>query len=372
MRTYIYPILSRLCIATQFIVFACIFHACVSGSAPNGSLAYANTSVDDKITTFSSTREENVEPTKWEIGNTIISNEDRLELFKNHIADIGGGYVGLGGTQNFLLSSWANSEWVWLVDFTRRVVSANMLHIAFLKHADTPEKFRALWTKASSKNVMEIIDKEFTANSEINYLKRTWKIGLGYIPWRFRNLDRVTKKYKYTIWLNDQKYYDRIRNLALSGKIIARTGNLNGIITIRSIAETAKKMNVPIRLVYLSNAEEYIPSYSDNFRKNFTGLPADAQSILLRTISFQKYKYPWAPDSEISTDKGFHYNIMPLALFQEYLSRPIKKLSVHDIMRAAVIDKGNGISMVHTLPETPRAAKPKENARSTKNTQKDT
>lgn len=367
MKSFLCPIIRRFSIAMEFFVFALFIHACFSGSLISDSPASAQVAAQERHKIFSSTLEEDLEPTKWEIGNTIISNEDRLELFKNHVSDIGGGYVGLGGTQNFLLSSWANSEWVWLVDFTKRVVAANMLHIAFLKQAETPEKFRALWTKASSKTAMEIIEKEFTGNPEIDYLKRTWKIGLGYIPWRFRNLDRVTKKYKYTIWLNDQKYYDRIRNLALAGRIIARKGNLNGTITIRSIAETAKKMNVPIRLVYLSNAEEYIPSYSENFRKNFTALPSDSRSILLRTISFQKIKYPWAPDSEISTDKGFHYNVMPLNIFQEYLSRPVQKLSVHDIMRSAVIDKENGISVVQVIPESPQTVKVKEKTSSAKN-----
>lgn len=370
MRAYAFPIFRRIFTSVGLFVFAMCINTCFPGAVINSSSASAQVAVAEKCKIFYSTPEEDVEPTKWEIGNTIISNEDRLELFKNHIADIGGGYVGLGGTQNFLLSSWANSEWVWLVDFTKRVVAANMLHIAFLKHADTPEKFRALWTKTSSKSVAEIIDSEFSSNPEIDYIKRTWKIGLGYIPWRFRNLDRVTKKYKYTIWLNDQKYYDRIRNLALAGKIIARKGNLNGTITICGIADAAKRMNVPIRLVYLSNAEEYIPSYSENFKKNFTALPSDNRSILLRTISFQKLSYPWAPDSEISTDKGFHYNVMALQIFQEYLSRPAQKLSVHDIMRAAVIDKENGISVVHTIPASPSHIKTVTKTTSTKKDQK--
>lgn len=348
-------------------IFALFITACFSGPVLNDSSAYAQGTLFERHKIFISTPEEDVAPTKWEIGNTIISNEDRLELYKIHIADLGGGYVGLGGTQNFLLSSWANSEWVWLVDFTKRVVAANMLHIAFLKQAENPEKFRALWTKASAKTVMEIIDKEFSGNPEIDYIKRTWKIGLGYIPWRFRNLDKVTKKYKYAIWLNDQKYYDRIRNLALSGRIIARKGNLNGAITFLGIAETAKKMNVPIRLVYLSNAEEYIPAYSENFIKNFTALPSDSRSVLLRTISFQKFKYPWAPDSEISTDKGFHYNVMPLQVFQEYLSRPSKKLSVHDIMCSAIIDKDHGISIVQSIPEAKLPVKGKVKTNDAKN-----
>ena len=312
------------------------------------------------VTLFRQTPEEQLTPTRWEIGNTIISNEDRLEHFRDSIADIGGGYAGLGGTQNFLLASWANSEWIWLFDFTQRVVTANRIHIAFLKSAATPAEFRSLWTAKSRKKAMNIIEKEFSGDPEIAYVKKTWKVGLGYVSWRFRNLDRVTKKYNYKIWLNDPVYYDRLRNLALADRIIARKGNLNGTVTIQGIAETSGKMGVPIRVVYLSNAEEYIKNYSDQFKKNFTALPADEKSVLLRTTSVYRRLFPWAPDSELSTEKGFHYNITPLRIFQEWLTLGREKLRVVDIMKTGEVNKKDGVSIIKVSPPRDSEGKNKQ------------
>jgi hypothetical protein len=337
--------------AASVLLIALALYLCFPANALTRSAAYAQASRDAAVDIFINTPEEEVTPTRWEIGNTIISNEDRLELFKDSVADIGGGYVGLGGTQNFLLASWANSEWIWLFDFTRRVVTANRIHVAFLKNAATPAEFRSLWTRKSKGKAMEIIDSEFSKDPDIGYVKKTWNIGLGYIPWRFNNLDRVTKKYRYRIWLNDQAYYDRLRNLAVRDHIIARKGNLNGTLTIAGIADSAKKMGVPVRIIYLSNAEEYIQSYSDQFKSNFTALPADDKSVLLRTTSVFRGVFPWAPDSEISTDKGFHYNVMPVKIFQEWLALPAKKLRVTDMMRPGAIDMKNGFSIANKKPQ---------------------
>ena len=334
------------------LVTSLALYTCFCGSASTRDTASAQTADASLVQAFQETPEEEVAITRWEIGNTIISNEDRLELFKKHVDDIGGGYVGLGGTQNILLASWANSEWVWLFDFTKRVVTANRIHIAFLKNTENPADFRSLWTKKSKSRAMEIIDAEFSKDPDLAYVKKTWNIGLGFIPWRFRNLDRESKKYKYSTWLNDQKYFDRIKFLAKNDRIIARKGNLNGTVTLAGIAGAAKKMRVPVRIVYLSNAEEYIHDYSSEFRSNFIALPSDEKSVLLRTTSVMRKVFPWAPDSEISTDKGFHYNVMPLAIFQKWLDSSGRKLYVIDMMRGGDVNMKDGFSFASKPPKS--------------------
>ena len=340
----------------RIFIASCVFLVTILSGFQTRDAAYSQNASDKGakdeglVSLFRQTPEENLTPTRWEIGNTIISNEDRLELFKESVADIGGGYAGLGGTQNFLLASWANSEWIWLFDFTQRVVTANRIHIAFLKNAATPEEFRSLWTSKSRTKAMKIIDETFSGEPDMAYIKKTWKVGLGYIPWRFRNLDRVTKKYNYKIWLNDPVYYGRLRSLALADRIIARKGNLNGDVTITGIAGTSKKMGVPVRVIYLSNAEEYIKNYSDQFKKNFIAMPTDEKSVLLRTTSVYRRLFPWAPDSEISTEKGFHYNVITLRIFQEWLSLERKKLRVIDIMKTGEVNMKDGVSFIKNSP----------------------
>ena len=87
---------------------------------------------------FFGSPEETLKPTIWDTGDTTVTNEDRLEIYEPHIRGIGGGNFGVGSIQNFTLAAWAKSEYIWLMDFTRIVVAANKIHIAFLKRLKTP------------------------------------------------------------------------------------------------------------------------------------------------------------------------------------------------------------------------------------------
>lgn len=305
---------------------------------------------DPMLGIFRSTPQEDLQQTRWDIGNTIISNEARLELFHPHIKDIGGGYVGVGGTQNFLLAAWADSEWVWLMDFTGRVVAANKLHIAFLKNAPTPGEFRKLWSVKSRKEATKIINGEYGQSPDLTYYHKTWDIGRQYIPWRFGTLDRLVRKRNYKIWLNDQDLYQRMRNLALKGRINPVRGNLNGDVTVKGIADTAKRMSVPVRIMYFSNAEEYMKAYSPSFIANFSSLPVDEKSKVLRTISVYRRILPWSPDSELCSDKGFHYSVMPAGIFQSWLVNTNRKFNVVDILKTGEINREDGISVVSKMP----------------------
>ncbi len=306
---------------------------------------------DELLRLFEATPQEELQPTKWDTGSTIISNESRLELYYDKIKNIGGGYLGVGGTQNFLLAAWANPDWIWLMDFTRRVVAANHIHIAFLKSAETPDQFRKLWNVQSRKEAIKIIEDEYANHPDLAYFKNTWNIGRQYIPWRFSVVDRLVRKRNYKIWLNDQELYQRMRSLAQRGRIKPVRGNLNGSTTVLGIAETARKMRVPVRIIYFSNAEEYMKSYSPEFIKNFSSLPADDSSLVLRTISVQRWFLPWSPDSELSSDKGFHYNMMPVKVFQSWLTQMNRPFNVVDILKVGEINKADGVSFVSKLPE---------------------
>ncbi|HON78448.1 MAG TPA: hypothetical protein PK544_08165 [Spirochaetota bacterium] len=321
--------------------------------------AVAAPTESEQLALFNNTPQETLTPTKWDVGSTIISNEARLELYHPYIKDIGGGYISVGGTQNFILASWANSEWVWLMDFTRRVVAANKIHIAFLKHAKTPQEFRELWKRKSYKNVQKILKEEYSTLPEYQFIRQTWNVGRRFIPWRFGSLDRLVKKRNYKIWLNDQELYQRMRSLAQRGHIIAVRGNLNGPTTVLGIAETAKKMQVPIRVIYFSNAEEYMRTYSPQFRKNFSAIPVDDTSKVLRTISVYKWLFPWSPDSILSSEKGFHYNVMPAGVFQSWLVQTPGKLRVVDIMKKGEVNRKDGISVVNALPVVPEQTEKK-------------
>lgn len=66
---------------------------------------------------------------------------------------------------------------------------------------------------------------------------------------------------------------------------------------MRSVGERAARLNVPIRVVYLSNIEDYF-SYTPGFRDNLLSLPTDEKGIVLRTMQNGTKEEYGSPDGE--------------------------------------------------------------------------
>ncbi len=300
---------------------------------------------------FQETQAELNKPTIWDIGDTTITNEDRLDLFEPHIRNLQGGYVGVGSTQNLSLAAWARSEWIWLLDFTNIVVRTNRVNLAFLQEAETPEAFRRLWESRSEKEAFRILDRFYMNDSELANYKKAYKVSRPYQLKRFRTDDKIYRKRGIKLWLYDESSFNYIRNLAKQGRILAIAGDLRGDLTVLSIAKQAKKMGIVIRTVYFSNAEEYF-SLDGQFRKNWLSIPFDEKSMVLRTLSVQKSKFPWAEDSDLSTDRGFHYAVQPALNFQKWLLDAPEGLKVTEILRKGV-SAGQGVTICNGLYSSP-------------------
>jgi len=306
---------------------------------------------------FHSSPEETLKPTIWDTGDTTVTNEDRLEIYEPHLRNLGGGYFGVGSIQNFTLAAWARSEYIWLMDFTRVVVAANKIHTAFLKRLATPEEHRAMWDKKKSAAAADkIFDEEFAGNPELPFIKESYRKASPYLMITFGFLDKLTKKRPYKFWLNDQEQYNYLKKLAQGNRIRALKGDLNGEITVQGIAAAAKQMGVPMRILYYSNAEEYFRGYKPNFKKAFSQMPVDERSLVVRTISFDKGRFRWAEDSNLSTDRGFHYSLQPAAEFVIELKK--EQVDVRDFYKTALIDpKEYGLSYLGSLAEKKRSEK---------------
>lgn len=297
---------------------------------------------------FQNAPEEMLKPTRWDSGNTSISNENRLDLFKKHIENLGGGYVGVGTDQNFTLASWAKSDWVWLIDFTKITVAANKIHVAFIKHAPNADAFVALWQPKAKNDAYAVLDKEYAGNPELPYYKATWGPVSFYLRSHADVVKNINKKYNYTTWLTDPQIYNYIRDLALRGRIIPLRGDLMGSVTLMGIGKNSKLMGVPIRVIYLSNAEEFIPAYTDQFIANMKELNIDDKTVLLRTATIYQLQFPWAPGSDYANPLGFHYFVMRGDHFMKWLPENKGKY-VYEILRKAAVDPANGISII--MPE---------------------
>ncbi len=281
----------------------------------------------------------------WDKSINIAPNESRIDLFLPFIKNTGGGYLGVGGVQNLMLASWAKSERIWLVDCTERIFASNIINIEFLKCSKNFHEFKMLWSVRGKRRAYEIIARMPDAHGlPVLYYQQTWEMGVDYMTRYFALLDELSRKLSYRTCFDDDVLFSFMRSRAHEGKIIVRTGKLEGGVVLKEIAREAKKMHTSFRVLYLSNAEEYFREYPENFLKNICELPFDERSIVLRTASFFQNEYPWAEFSERLNNRGFHYNVMNAESFRSLISgkaknvyhvlkqsrpMPVKGLSVH-------------------------------------------
>ena len=133
-----------------------------------------------------------------------------------------------------------------------------------------------------------------------------------------------------------------MRKLFVDKRVFILRGDLTADATMQAIATAAKRANLPVHALYLSNAEQYFP-YHDGYRKNVLALPFDEKSLVLRTISWPQWGF--AKDSN-----SYHYNVEGGLSFQSWLADK-NTAGVADILDAA--DKKYGVSHLFTPPAQP-------------------
>ena len=121
---------------------------------------------------------------------------------------------------------------------------------------------------------------------------------------------------------------------------------------MREIGDAARRMNLPIRVVYTSNAEEYM-RFPEQMRKNLLGLPVDAKGLIIRTTTTGTKQELGYPEGEKFPESfPFHYNIQPLTVFQAWLARGVE-FRLLDMLR-----QNRKISQGMSIQETPPPAQP--------------
>ena len=290
------------------------------------------------------------------------SNENRIDLFRKHIENLGGGYVGVGTDQNLTLIAWARSEYAYLMDFDPVVVGVNRIHLFFLEIAPDPETFRALWMTRRA-TATKLVRERFKDDPDYRTIMKAWDVATTTwkpVPSRFRRLRKLERRFGLKHFLNDERDFLYLKNLVAADRIIAVPGDLRGDTTLRGISRVARGLDVPVRVLYVSNAEDYFKEFGRGYRANILDLPVDRRSLIVRTCSI-KGKALGAPVGELIPKKPFHYNIQPLLNMQEWMYRGISGgifalLSRHRTMI------GKGISVVQRRP-APRQSDPRNDAR---------
>jgi len=264
----------------------------------------------------------------------ITGNERTLDLFHPHIANLGGGYVGVGTDQAYLFMSWARPEIAWLVDYDPAVIEVHELYRLFFEAAATPEEFVALWDKPKREEALAIIDAAHD-DRKFKTLRR-WYLGYkGWIHKRLTSVTRTMQKAEVPSYLTDQEHYDFVKQMLAQRRVRPMVVNLLEQEGLQGIAEASKKLDVPIRLFYLSNAEEYWPRYPKSYRETIAALPFHAQALVLRTLLI------W----QVNTD--YRYNVQPAQNYVQWLAQPYVD-DVYDITHDRPKAQAEGINFFET------------------------
>ncbi len=278
------------------------------------------------------------------------SNEIRFFLWKNAIQDLGGILIGVGTDQNYFMAGWAKPELLVLFDFDQLVVDLHLIYRAAFSVAKDPKEFLALWSKKKAPAFTAALEASLPDASLKKRIMNEFKEWRRSIEIRLHNQLKFNRENKVKSFLDDPEQYQTIARLFAERRVLAVRGDLTAKKTMRQIGELAKRMKLPVRVLYLSNAERYFP-FSEDFRANMAALPFDEKSLLLRTTGLGSWK----------NGDPFYYVIQKSQQFLEWLKDPSIK-HVKQLIRYIVPQKERFLYVIDRLPPTEeeqkRPAKP--------------
>lgn len=235
-----------------------------------------------------------------------IGNEWTLWAFHEDIHELGGGYVGVGPDQAYLFMGWQRPHLAWLVDYDSAVLRTHAMYKAIFAAAQTPQEFLAMFEPANLERANAAIDAMYE-DEEARSLKGLLRRQRRYFRYRLRTLSKRLKGVDVPTYLTDQETYDYIKAMLRQDRVRPLLINLNAQEGIAGLSAVATQLEVPVRVLYVSNAEEYWDAYDPQFVRNVDTLYTDASSVLLRT------RLTW------SLNRDYTYIVQPLDLYRAWL-----------------------------------------------------
>ncbi len=224
----------------------------------------------------------------------LTSNERSLHAFEPHVRGKGGGYVGVGTDQAYLLIGWARSDFAWLVDYDPMVREMHGIYRALLLAAETPEDFLALWSRDGRIDAHAAIDEHAGAGDRAG-LRTLYRKQRFAVAQRLGETVDTMNAAGVPCWLTDAAQYEHVRDLVRHGRTRAMLVDLSAAKGLAGIGRAARKAGIEIELLYLSNAEEYWRLYPESFRREVAALPMPDDALVLRTLLIWKvnrdYRY---------------------------------------------------------------------------------
>jgi len=256
----------------------------------------------------------------------LTCDEWNLHLFAPHLKNLGGGYAGVGTDQAYLFIGWQRPSLAWLTDYDPWVVRMHKIYAALFRAADSPQAMRKLWQPKGRADARAAIQARWPQDPELPKLLAIYD---GYRVLVSRRLERASddlREAKVASWLTDADTYSYVRALIEAGRVRPMLANLLETRALRGIGDVGRKLGVPLRTLYLSNAEEYW-AYPQSYRDNIAALHFDASSWIARTMAAKP------------TNRDYRYNLQPALAFQKQVVDPKVKKVYHVVPWVLVRDE---------------------------------
>lgn len=264
-----------------------------------------------------------------------VSNEYRHDLWFPYLRGLGGVHVGVASDQNYTLMAVAGSEVGYLIDLDRDVVRLHRVYMALIAASPDPETFLARFDAGVQAETAALIeagladmpgDDRVGAHKFVVDHREALRTYLGEVR-------APRSEHHAGTWLSDPELYGHMREMVAGGRLRSINGNLTGKTAMKTIAAGARALGLPVKTLYLSNAEEYL-SYTAAFVDNVRALSGDPGSVVLRTIHDRFTG--WEDCGE--GDRRWNYQVQPLADFQQRLSE--RRNNARTAMLARAVEQG--------------------------------
>jgi len=286
--------------------------------------------------------------TRKDLENRHYQTCDELHLakFYPNIKGIKGAYIGVGSDQAYTFMGWMDAELAWLTDYDPWIKQEHRIYALFFEKAETHEAFVSQWRSRNRAASRAMIDEHFAADPEKALIMEVFDSASYKVDVRMTRLIAMAKNYKIPTFVTDAAMYAHVRSMVLGGRVRPMVSNLLDSDGLTGVGNASRAVNVPIRAVYMSNAEDYWP-YSEQFRVNMAGLNFDENSWILRTAASKP------------TNGDYRYNMQDAQNFQAWLKEPYVKRR-GDVWPAPYVNGDDDIPMeVLDAPPVNRRAKKK-------------
>jgi hypothetical protein len=233
------------------------------------------------------------------------TNELSHWVYRERVADLGGVMSGVGSDQLYLLAGWARPEILVPLDFDGEITATHRVVAAvFLAHA-TPEAFMAAFDEANVDALEALVRAHYASSPDVDSLARTARNAGRHLFESMRMIRRRYTERGVPTYITDAAQYEFVRGLWAEGRVFPIRGDLTADLAMLDLALAARRANLPVRLLYVSNAETYF-EFGPTYRRNIMAQPFDDRSVLLRTFHSNLPHPDGEPNYHYSIESGPH------------------------------------------------------------------